>query len=66
MARVIEEDIEFLNYTPDGFAFLNDTLFPNNHNYITPPETIFVNGVPDHNSQRFHVRPLPVPGSRAR
>ncbi|KZV96492.1 hypothetical protein EXIGLDRAFT_424620 [Exidia glandulosa HHB12029] len=54
VARVIEEDIEFLNYTPDGWAFFNDTIFPNNHNFITPPETIVVNGVKDDNSQRFH------------
>lgn len=56
VARVIEEDIEFLNYTPDNWAFFNDTLFPNNHNYITPPDIMNINGVAFAGSQRFHVR----------
>ena len=61
VAKVIEEDIEFLNYTPDNWAFLNDTIFPNNHNFITPPDTIIVNGQKDQNSQRFHVRCFSLP-----
>lgn len=54
VANVISKEIEFLNYTPDNWAFQNDTIFPTDHNYIAPPETIIVNGVKDQNSQRFH------------
>ena len=53
--RIIEQDIEFLNYTPDNYAFFNDTLQPNDYNYMTPPSTITVNGVVNKNSQRYHV-----------
>jgi len=51
---VIAQDIEFLNYTPDNWAFLNDTDFPNNKDFTDPPVPILVNGVIDENSQRFH------------
>lgn len=50
----IDNDINFMNYSPENWAFLNDTVFTNSHNYIDPADTINVNGVADHNSQRFH------------
>ena len=39
----------------DVGAFLNDTIFPANHNYQKPTVPYFVNGRNDPTSQRFHV-----------
>ncbi|KAI0686326.1 hypothetical protein BC835DRAFT_1408615 [Cytidiella melzeri] len=46
-------DDSFSFYTPDNWAFLNNTVMPLTHNYITPSVPFFVNGVTDHFSQRF-------------
>ena len=54
MKNVIAKDIEFLNYQPDNYAFLNDTEFPNTKDFLDPPVPIKVNGHVDENSQRFH------------
>lgn len=56
VARVIQQKIEFLFNTPDNWAFLNDTILPPTFDFMDPPQTIVVNGVPDENSQRLHVR----------
>jgi hypothetical protein len=53
--RAIAQNIDFVDYSPDNFAFLNDTVQPMDYNYMTPPTTITVNGVANKNSQRFHV-----------
>ncbi|KAH7099199.1 hypothetical protein BKA62DRAFT_772734 [Auriculariales sp. MPI-PUGE-AT-0066] len=52
--RIIEQDIEFLFYTPDNYAFLNDTLQPNDYDYMEPATTYIINGQVDKNSKRFH------------
>jgi hypothetical protein len=41
-------------YWPENWAYLNDTQFPPNHNYMSPELPIFVNGRYDPTSQRFH------------
>ena len=39
-------------------AFLNDTVFPADHNYQDPTVPFFINGKNDPTSQRFHVSTL--------
>ncbi|KAH8102238.1 hypothetical protein BXZ70DRAFT_62790 [Cristinia sonorae] len=50
-------------YSPDNFAFLNDTQFPLTHNYNNPDVVLKTNGVNDPTSQRFHdiCTPFQVP-----
>ncbi len=36
-------------------AFLNDTLFPNNFDYMSPPVPVIIDSIRDTTSQRFHV-----------
>ena len=36
-------------------AFLNDTLFPDDYNYMDPTTLVTVNDRTDATSQRFHV-----------
>ena len=36
-------------------AFLNDTLFPDDFNFIDPPVRVYINGLESTTSQRFHV-----------
>lgn len=54
--RLIEKrisgDVSF--YAPEQWAFLNDTLFPNNFNYISPPVPVTIDGTRDSTSRRFH------------
>ncbi|PPQ92503.1 hypothetical protein CVT25_010336 [Psilocybe cyanescens] len=40
-------------YSPSNWAFLNDTLMPDNFNYNNPAAPFFVNGRSDPTSQRF-------------
>ena len=40
---------------PLAGAFVNDTLFPNDFNYIDPPVLVTENDHRDATSQRFHV-----------
>lgn len=42
-------------YSPDNFAFLNDTPMPVDFNYNSPPAPFFINGRSDPTSQRFEV-----------
>ncbi|KAF9557813.1 hypothetical protein CPC08DRAFT_639808 [Agrocybe pediades] len=41
-------------YSPDNWAFFNDTIFPNTFNYNNPAAPFVVNGRSDPTSQRFH------------
>ncbi|THU97635.1 hypothetical protein K435DRAFT_753812 [Dendrothele bispora CBS 962.96] len=52
IARGLNSTLTF--YSPDNWAALNDTLFPENFDYIDPPAPFEVNGVQDPTSQRFH------------
>ncbi|KAF8270072.1 hypothetical protein EI94DRAFT_1798564 [Lactarius quietus] len=52
IAENISPDVSF--YVPEQWAFLNDTLLPNNFNYIAPPVPVVINGIGDTTSQRFH------------
>lgn len=40
-------------YSPDNWAFLNDTKFPINFNYVNPSVSLTINGRTDPASQRF-------------
>ncbi|KAH9988067.1 hypothetical protein BJV74DRAFT_773597 [Russula compacta] len=60
IAQGIGEDVSF--YVPERWAFVNDTLFPNNFNYIDPPVPLTINGHKDAMSQRLHdACPFSVP-----
>ncbi|KAI0251842.1 hypothetical protein BJV78DRAFT_1125641 [Lactifluus subvellereus] len=52
IAHGISKDVSF--YVPEQWAFLNDTLFPDNFNYIDPPVPVPTNGPKGATSQRFH------------
>ncbi|KAH8986955.1 hypothetical protein EDB86DRAFT_2211251 [Lactarius hatsudake] len=52
IAERISEDDSF--YVPEQWAFLNDTVFPDDFNYISPPVPVNVGGNSDTTSQRFH------------
>lgn len=52
IAEQIGDDDSF--YAPDQWAFLNDTVFPSNFNYISPPVPVMINGTGDTTSQRFY------------
>ncbi|KAF8497585.1 hypothetical protein F5888DRAFT_1794404 [Russula emetica] len=41
-------------YAPEQWAFVNDTLFPIDFNYINPPVLVTENDHRDNTSQRFH------------
>lgn len=41
-------------YLLSAGAFLNDTIQPENYNYVDPSSPFSVNGVSDPTSQRFH------------
>ncbi|KAI9463958.1 hypothetical protein BJY52DRAFT_1184373 [Lactarius psammicola] len=59
IAKQISEDLSF--YVPEQWAFLNDTLFPNNFDYISPPVPVLIDGIADTTSRRFHdACPTPV------
>ncbi|KAH9053608.1 hypothetical protein EDB87DRAFT_1569255 [Lactarius vividus] len=51
IAERINEDDSF--YVPEQWAFLNDTLFPNDFNYISPPLPVDIGGIRSTTSQRF-------------
>ncbi|KAF9011868.1 hypothetical protein BDQ17DRAFT_793629 [Cyathus striatus] len=52
IALGLDASISF--YTPDNWAFLNDTIMPLDFNYINPSAPFVVNGRSDPMSQRFH------------
>ncbi|EKM57181.1 uncharacterized protein PHACADRAFT_160711 [Phanerochaete carnosa HHB-10118-sp] len=51
IALGLNDNLSF--YTPDNWAFLNNTEMPLTHNYINPSVPFTVNGVTDQDSQRF-------------
>jgi hypothetical protein len=53
--RIIDQDFEGLNYSPDNWAFLNETVQPNTYNYMDPMSTLLVNDRLSKNSKRIHV-----------
>ncbi|KAF8892937.1 hypothetical protein BD779DRAFT_1507835 [Infundibulicybe gibba] len=52
IAQGLDATLSF--YSPDNWAFLNGTVMPETHNYITPSAPFTVNGRSDPSSQRFH------------
>ncbi|KAI0790457.1 hypothetical protein C8Q75DRAFT_117560 [Abortiporus biennis] len=59
IAQGLTDQITF--YSPDNWAFLNDTEMPLNFDYNDPSVPFKINGVTDQNSIRFHdICPLSV------
>ncbi|KDN47593.1 hypothetical protein RSAG8_03383, partial [Rhizoctonia solani AG-8 WAC10335] len=54
VAADIAQGIDYMYYSPNNWAFLNNTPQPSTYNYMEPPVDFVVNGQKDSNSQRFH------------
>ncbi|KAG8683239.1 hypothetical protein FRC09_016209, partial [Ceratobasidium sp. 395] len=54
VASDIAQGIDYMYYSPNQWAFLNDTAQPADYNYMEPPTTFTINGVKDTVSKRFH------------
>ncbi|KAG8685120.1 hypothetical protein FRC09_014948, partial [Ceratobasidium sp. 395] len=54
VASDIAQGIDYMYYSPNQWAFLNNTPQPVNYNYMEPPTTFTINGVKDAMSKRFH------------
>jgi hypothetical protein len=55
--KVVKKQIELGvggYYWPSNWAYLNDTIYPDNYDYIDPSLPFVVNGRYDPTSQRFH------------
>ncbi|CUA67231.1 hypothetical protein RSOLAG22IIIB_07285 [Rhizoctonia solani] len=54
VAADIAQGIDYMFYSPNTWAFLNNTPQPVNYNYMEPPVDFIINGQKDSNSQRFY------------
>ncbi|KAG8690181.1 hypothetical protein FRC09_012098, partial [Ceratobasidium sp. 395] len=54
VASDIAQGIDYMFYSPNQWAFLNDTAQSANYNYMEPPTTFKLNGVKDAVSKRIH------------
>ncbi|KAF8607362.1 hypothetical protein BDV93DRAFT_553078 [Ceratobasidium sp. AG-I] len=54
VASDIAQGIDYMNYSPNQWAFLNNTPQPANYNYMEPPTNFTINGSKDAVSKRFH------------
>ncbi|KAG9126864.1 hypothetical protein FRC07_001649 [Ceratobasidium sp. 392] len=54
VASDIAQGINYMFYSPNQWAFLNNTPQPANYNYMEPPTTFRINGVKDTVSKRIH------------
>ncbi|KAF8684051.1 peptidase S41 family protein [Rhizoctonia solani] len=50
----IEQGIDYMSYSPNQWAFLNNTPQPANYNYIEPPTNFTINLTKDAVSKRFY------------
>ncbi|KAG9087209.1 hypothetical protein FS749_003073 [Ceratobasidium sp. UAMH 11750] len=54
VAADIAQGIDYMFYSPNQWAFLNNTPQPVNYNYMEPPTTFTINYTKDMMSKRFH------------
>ncbi|KAH7339972.1 hypothetical protein B0J17DRAFT_716957 [Rhizoctonia solani] len=54
VAAYIEQGIDYMNYSPSQWAFLNNTPQPANYNYMEPPTNFTINDTKDAVSKRFY------------
>ncbi|CAE6477326.1 unnamed protein product [Rhizoctonia solani] len=54
VASYIKQGIDYMNYSPSQWAFLNNTPQPANYNYMEPPTNFTINDTKDAVSKRFH------------
>ncbi|KAF8607363.1 hypothetical protein BDV93DRAFT_553079, partial [Ceratobasidium sp. AG-I] len=54
VAADIAQGIDYMFYSPNQWAFLNNTPQPANYNYMEPPTNFIINGVKDSVSKRFY------------
>ncbi|QRV98977.1 peptidase family S41 protein [Ceratobasidium sp. AG-Ba] len=54
VAADIAQGIDYMFYSPNNWAFLNNTPQPSNYNYIEPPTNFIINGQKDSVSKRFY------------
>ncbi|CAE6450254.1 unnamed protein product [Rhizoctonia solani] len=54
VAADIAQGIDYMFYSSNNWAFLNNTPQPSNYNYMEPPTDFVVNGQKDSNSKRFY------------
>ncbi|KAF8688631.1 peptidase S41 family protein, partial [Rhizoctonia solani] len=54
VAADIAQGIDYMFYSSNNWAFLNNTPQPANYNYMEPPTTFVINGQKDSNSKRFY------------
>ncbi|QRV98976.1 peptidase family S41 protein [Ceratobasidium sp. AG-Ba] len=56
--KIVESDIaqgiDYMNYSPNQWAFLNNTPQPANYNYMEPPTNFTINATKDAVSKRFY------------
>ncbi|KAG8716773.1 hypothetical protein FRC08_008828 [Ceratobasidium sp. 394] len=54
VAADIAQGIDYMFYSPNNWAFLNNTPQPSSYNYIEPPKNFVINGAKDSVSKRFY------------
>ncbi|QRV84940.1 peptidase family S41 protein [Ceratobasidium sp. AG-Ba] len=54
VASYIAQGIDYMSYSPNQWAFLNNTRQPANYNYMEPPTNFTINATKDAVSKRFY------------
>ncbi|CAE7110160.1 unnamed protein product [Rhizoctonia solani] len=54
VASYISQGIDYMYYSPNQWAFLNNTPQPASYNYMEPPTNFTINGTKDAVSKRFY------------